>query len=643
MTNQNEMITIKNENGTSSTTSSSSMHNQVLPDENRCKSSACLDDHDCSSESIRKFRFEPLLYMQRYDYVVKLLNEYKCHTYMDLGCAECKLIRFVKNSVEGLSLIVGVDLDDVLLNEAKSKFHDNLFDFLQPRDQPLDIYLISGDLSNPSPYLIEQMRYENTNLDCISMVELIEHMHADVLEKSMDTVFAKLRPRLVIISTPNYEFNVVFDELERASVQSDECLNGDRAKTAHPDSTSVNERKFRHYDHKFEWTRGEFQAWCQNQILKKYTNYKLVRIDGVGSPPQNYAYVGFCSQIAVFERHDCAITVENKFQLYLKKRRLINAINFQNRSFDKVESTPYIVSKLLYNPNEFDDKINYFSCYKLISHIMYPFEAIEFENDTDRTVALLNEIDYLAYFLKSESEHDESNVEYEEIRRQKSLNHIDISNKSVSLISIEKLLTFKNVAKFKLTFDEFVQILKENKYKLTDNENYIIHHSIKEGDEERDTASEQSYESCGKEQDYFNKQDKLASPHCNQSKEPTYRFNDEEDWDLECSNRDLEEKSSNNMSDSTISSSSNESLSRFYSEQEQFENCDKNLLCMKKREKDVKEVNKNVSNSNKDYEVNFYAKKNEEFYSTLKAIRKKNLKQMKKQIYDDCIVNRQFK
>jgi hypothetical protein len=46
-------------------------------------------------------------------------------------------------------------------------------------------------------------------------------------------IFGYLQPKVVVVTTPNCEFNVLFPDLKR----------------------------FRHYDHKFEWTREEFQSW----------------------------------------------------------------------------------------------------------------------------------------------------------------------------------------------------------------------------------------------------------------------------------------------------------------------------------------------------------------------------------------------
>ena len=64
-------------------------------------------------------------------------------------------------------------------------------------------------------------------------VTSIEHLEPTVLEAMPAVVFGFLRPRLAVFTTPNAEFNVLF-----------------------PDFSGM-----RHWDHKFEWTRAEFQQW----------------------------------------------------------------------------------------------------------------------------------------------------------------------------------------------------------------------------------------------------------------------------------------------------------------------------------------------------------------------------------------------
>lgn len=115
-------------------------------------------DHDISSEVSIQLKFDPPLYKQRYDHLCNLLTKLSCKTYMDVGCAECKLIRCIKNSNHQLNLIVGLDIDQLLLEQSKERFTEILFDFVQPREQPLDLYLISGDVNNLDPYFLDQVK-----------------------------------------------------------------------------------------------------------------------------------------------------------------------------------------------------------------------------------------------------------------------------------------------------------------------------------------------------------------------------------------------------------------------------------------------------------------------------------------------------
>ena len=83
-------------------------------------------------------------------------------------------------------------------------------------------------------------------------------------------VFEFAKPRNIIITTPNREYNVVRENL----------MNG----------------KLRHPDHRFEWTRAEFHAWSSD-IASKF-GYQ-VRFLPVGSEKDT---VGSPTQMAVFSK-----------------------------------------------------------------------------------------------------------------------------------------------------------------------------------------------------------------------------------------------------------------------------------------------------------------------------------------------------
>ena len=83
-----------------------------------------------------------------------------------------------------------------------------------------------------------------------------------------------MKPKICIFTTPNQEYNVLFENFEGP---------------------------FRHYDHKFEWTRAQFQDWVQTKIIDQYPEYKIERFDGIGEGP---GHIGHCSQYVVIVRKD---------------------------------------------------------------------------------------------------------------------------------------------------------------------------------------------------------------------------------------------------------------------------------------------------------------------------------------------------
>jgi 3' terminal RNA ribose 2'-O-methyltransferase Hen1 len=71
--------------------------------------------------------------------------------------------------------------------------------------------------------------------DAATVIEVIEHLDLNRLAALERVLFGFACPRLVIITTPNVEYNVNFPALPHG--------------------------KLRHRDHRFEWTRAEFESW----------------------------------------------------------------------------------------------------------------------------------------------------------------------------------------------------------------------------------------------------------------------------------------------------------------------------------------------------------------------------------------------
>ena len=104
--------------------------------------------------------------------------------------------------------------------------------------------------------------------DVMILSEVIEHLDEGRLPRVMDTIFGSYKPKVLIVTTPNVEYNPVY--------QMDEAV--------------------RHKDHRFEWTRAQFSEWTH--CLASNYSYE-VQLDGIGEEVEGY---GHPSQIAIFTR-----------------------------------------------------------------------------------------------------------------------------------------------------------------------------------------------------------------------------------------------------------------------------------------------------------------------------------------------------
>ena len=74
--------------------------------------------------------------------------------------------------------------------------------------------------------------------EAAAIVEVVEHLDPPRLAAFERVVFECARPATIVLTTPNREYNVTWPNLAAGA--------------------------FRHEDHRFEWTREEFQAWAQS-------------------------------------------------------------------------------------------------------------------------------------------------------------------------------------------------------------------------------------------------------------------------------------------------------------------------------------------------------------------------------------------
>ncbi|NXN90883.1 HENMT methyltransferase, partial [Rhinopomastus cyanomelas] len=207
-------------------------------------------------------KFTPSLSKQRYQFIKDLVWKYKPKKVADLGCADCTLLWMLK-FCRCIEVLAGLDICASVMKDKMHRLSPLPVDYLQPDERSLTVTLHHGSVANKDPCML--------GFDLVTCIELIEHLEESELRKFPEVVFGFMAPSIVVISTPNSEFN---------------CLL--------PGVTS-----FRHPDHKFEWDREQFQSWA----LKAASRYDYsVEFTGVGHPPAGMEKVGFCTQIGVFVR-----------------------------------------------------------------------------------------------------------------------------------------------------------------------------------------------------------------------------------------------------------------------------------------------------------------------------------------------------
>ncbi|XP_073847800.1 hen1 methyltransferase isoform X1 [Musca autumnalis] len=218
-----------------------------------------------------QIKFDPPVYEQRYSTAVRIIEDpcwkQPLKKIVDFGCAEVRLLQLIRR-IPFVEHILEVDIDAELLKVHQQKAIPLISDYLQKRENPLRVEILVGSVTDA----VEQLY----DVDVVIALELIEHLHKEELEKFPENVFGFVQPKLAIVSTPNSEFNVLFDGL---------LENG-----------------FRHHDHKFEWTRDEFKKWAHD-ICKKYPNYSVAFM-GLGKPPSTHRKIGYSTQMAIFARND---------------------------------------------------------------------------------------------------------------------------------------------------------------------------------------------------------------------------------------------------------------------------------------------------------------------------------------------------
>jgi 3' terminal RNA ribose 2'-O-methyltransferase Hen1 len=193
---------------------------------------------------------------QRHGTVRAALRASGARSVLDLGCSEGRLLRQLLDDRQ-FERIVGLDVSVQVLQRAVQRLG---YDRLPPK-QKERIELIHGSLIYRDQRL--------AGFDAAAVVEVVEHLDPPRLSAFERVLFEFARPKTVVLTTPNREYNVMWESLPAG--------------------------KFRHPDHRFEWTRQEFQQWA-NRIAASHEY--TVRFLDVGPVD---ASVGSPTQLAVFD------------------------------------------------------------------------------------------------------------------------------------------------------------------------------------------------------------------------------------------------------------------------------------------------------------------------------------------------------
>ncbi|MEU3839693.1 3' terminal RNA ribose 2'-O-methyltransferase Hen1 [Streptomyces sp. NPDC028635] len=213
-------------------------------------------DNAVAAEAEEEEKPAPLA-VQRRDAITAVLRERGAARVLDLGCGQGQLVQALLKDAR-FTEIVGVDVSMRALTIASRRLK---LDRMGER-QAARVTLLQGSLAYTDARL--------KGYDAAVLSEVIEHLDLPRLPALEYAVFGSARPRTVVVTTPNVEYNVRWESLPAGHV--------------------------RHGDHRFEWTRKEFRAWA-DAVAERHGYGVQFHPVGPDDPE-----VGPPTQMAVFTR-----------------------------------------------------------------------------------------------------------------------------------------------------------------------------------------------------------------------------------------------------------------------------------------------------------------------------------------------------
>jgi 3' terminal RNA ribose 2'-O-methyltransferase Hen1 len=176
---------------------------------------------------------------------------------LDLGCGSGRLTAALLKQ-PAIDLVVGLDVSSRAVELAARRLHVDRM----PPHQRDRVQLLHGSLT----YRDRRLQ----GFDAAAVMEVVEHLDPSRLGSFERVLFGHARPATVVLTTPNVEYNVRFEDLPAGTL--------------------------RHRDHRFEWTRPQFECWA-GQAAGRH-GYQ-VAFAGIGPDDPE---AGSPTQMAVFSR-----------------------------------------------------------------------------------------------------------------------------------------------------------------------------------------------------------------------------------------------------------------------------------------------------------------------------------------------------
>jgi len=164
---------------------------------------------------------------QRHAVAADLLHARGARRVLDVGCAEGGFeSAFVRRWPTADTRIHGIDPDPAAVRTAGERLDRELGEALRHRAR-----VEVGGISDVADRWGDH--------DALAAIEVIEHLDESTLDGFARLAFERLRPPIIVLTTPNAEYNELFPR-------------------------TPGTRRLRHPDHRFEWTRDEMRRWLRD-------------------------------------------------------------------------------------------------------------------------------------------------------------------------------------------------------------------------------------------------------------------------------------------------------------------------------------------------------------------------------------------